>query len=84
MCEAHYSVLQWYYRKDDVIATETLRALNGKPVWDVNRGWGIVNGIQDYVIFMDGSKIVLAEAMNLRAMAPAYSMGYGLKFPGVF
>ena len=25
---------------------------------------------------MDGSKIVLAEAMNLRAMAPAYSMGY--------
>ena len=25
---------------------------------------------------MDGSKIVLAEAMNLRAMVPAYSMGY--------
>jgi transcriptional regulator with XRE-family HTH domain len=63
-------------RKEDIIATETLRALNGKPVWDEKRGWGIVNGIQDYVIFMDGSKIVLAEAMNLRAMAPAYSMGY--------
>ena len=63
-------------RKEDIIATETLRALNGKPVWDENKGWGIVNGIQDYVIFMDGSKIVLAEAMNLRAMAPAYSMGY--------
>ena len=63
-------------RKEDIIATETLRALNGKPVWDENRGWGIVNGIQDYVIFMDSSKIVLAEAMNLRAMTPAYSMGY--------
>ena len=25
---------------------------------------------------MDGSKIVLAEAMNLRAMAPAFTMGY--------
>ena len=63
-------------RKEDVIATETLRALNGKPVWDENKGWGIVNSIHDYVIFMDGSKIVLAEAMNLRAMAPAFTMGY--------
>lgn len=63
-------------KKNEIIAVESLRALNGKPVWDENRGWGIVNGVQDYVIFMDGSKIVLAEAMNLRAMAPAYSMGY--------
>ena len=63
-------------RKEDVIATETLRALNGKPVWHENKGWGIVNSIHDYVIFMDGSKIVLAEAMNLRAMAPAFTMGY--------
>ena len=55
-------------RKEDVIATETLRALNGKPVWHENKGWDIVNSIHDYVIFMDGSKIVLAEAMNLRAM----------------
>ena len=63
-------------KNNEIIAVESLRALNGKPVWDENRGWGIVNGVQDYVIFMDGSKIVLAEAMNLRAMAPAYSMGY--------
>ena len=35
-----------------------------------------MNGVQDYVIFMDGTKIVLAEAMSLRAMAPAFSMGY--------
>ena len=63
-------------RKEDVIATETLRALNGKPLWHENKGWGIVNNIHDYVIFMDGSKIVLAEAMNLRAMAPAFTMGY--------
>ena len=63
-------------KNNEIIAVESLRALNGKPVWDENRGWGIVNGVQDYVIFMDGFKIVLAEAMNLRAMAPAYSMGY--------
>ena len=41
-------------RKEDVIATETLRALNGKPVWHENKVWGIVNSIHDYVIFMDG------------------------------
>lgn len=35
-----------------------------------------MNAALDYVIFMDGSKIVLAEAMNLRAMTPAFSMGY--------
>ena len=63
-------------KNNEIIAVESLRALNGKPVCDEKRGWGIVNGIQDYVIFMDGSKIVLAEAMYLRAMAPAYSMGY--------
>ena len=58
------------------VSVDTLRALNGKPVWDDSKGWGIVNGVHDYVVFMDGSKIILAEAMNLRAMAPAYSMGY--------
>ena len=63
-------------RNEEIISVDTLRALNGKPVWDDSKGWGIVNVIQDYVIFMDGSRIVLAEAMNLRAMAPAYSMGY--------
>mgnify|MGYP003290434188 CR=1 FL=1 len=62
--------------KDDILPPETLRALNGKPVWDESRGWGIVNGVQDYVIFMDGTRLILAEAMNLRAMAPAYAIGY--------
>ena len=61
---------------DDIISLETLQCMNGKPVWDNARGWGIVNSVLDYVIFLDGSKIILAEAMNLRAMAPAYSMGY--------
>ena len=63
-------------RNEEFISAGMLRALNGKPVWDEKRGWGIVNGVQDYVIFMDGTKIVLAEAMNLRAIAPAFSMGY--------
>ena len=61
---------------DDILPPETLQALNGKPVWDESRGWGIVNGVQDYVIFMDGTRLILAEAMNLRAMAPAYAIGY--------
>ena len=61
---------------DEIIPTLTLRALNGKPVWDESRGWGIVNAVQDYVIFMDGTRLILAEAMNLRAMVPAYIMGY--------
>ena len=62
--------------KADIIPTNTLLFMHGKPVWDETRGWGVVNAAMDYVIFMDGTKIVLAEAMNLRAMAPAYTMGY--------
>ena len=63
-------------RNSDILPPETLRLLNGKPVWDESRGWGIVNAVQDYVIFMDGTRLILAEAMNLRAMAPAYAIGY--------
>lgn len=63
-------------RNDDIIPPETLRVLNGKPVWDESRGWGIVNAVHDYVVFMDGTRLILAEAMNLRAMVPAYAMGY--------
>ena len=63
-------------RNGDILPPETLRLLNGKPGWDESRGWGIVNAVQDYVIFMDGTRLILAEAMNLRAMAPAYAMGY--------
>ncbi len=62
--------------RDEVIPPDTLPFLHAKPVWDENRGWGIVNAALDYVIFMDGSRIVLAEARNLRAMMPAFSMGY--------
>ena len=63
-------------RNEAFISAGTLRALNGKPVWDESKGWGIVNGVHDYVIFMDGTKVVLAEAMNLRAMTAAFAMGY--------
>ena len=63
-------------RNDDFIPPETLRILNGKPVWDESRGWGIVDAVNDYVVFMDGTRLILAEAMNLRAMVPAYIMGY--------
>ena len=61
---------------DEILPLQALRILNGKPVWDESRGWGIVNAVNDYVIFMDGTRLILAEAMNLRAMAPAYAMGY--------
>ena len=63
-------------RNGDILPPETLRLLNGKPVWDESRGWGIVNAVQDYVIVMDGTRLILAEVMNLRAIAPAYAMGY--------
>lgn len=63
-------------RNDEILPPQTLRLLNGKPVWDESLGWGIVNAVQDYVIFMDGTRLILAEAMNLRAMAPAYAIGY--------
>ena len=62
--------------QSDLIPIETLPFLHGKPVWDEKRGWGIVNDPLDHIIFMDGTKVVLAEAMNLRAMTPAFSMGY--------
>ena len=61
---------------DEAISPDTLPCLHGKPVWDESRGWGIVNAALDYVIFMDGSKVVLAEAMNLRTMTPAFHVGY--------
>ena len=61
---------------DEILPLQALRILNGKPVWDESRGWGIVNAVNDYVIFMDGTRLILAEAMNLRAMVPAYVMGY--------
>lgn len=60
----------------DLIPLETLPFMHGKPVWDEDRGWGIINSALDYVIFMDGTKLVLADAMNLRSMTPAFSMGY--------
>lgn len=61
---------------DEILPPQALRVLNGKPVWDESCGWGIINAVNDYVIFMDGTRLILAEAMNLRAMAPAYAMGY--------
>ena len=62
--------------QDQTISSEALRFRHGHPVWDESKGWGIVNTVLDYVIFMDGSKVVLREAMNLYAMTPAFAMGY--------
>ncbi len=68
--------IDWIPRTDESIPRQTLRTLNGKPVWDESRGWGIVNGVQDYMIFMDGTRVILAEAMNLHKMTPAFTTGY--------
>ena len=68
--------IDWIPRTGEIIPLQTLRTLNGKPVWDKSRGWGIVNGVQDYVIFMDGTKVILAEAMNLHTTTPAFTTGY--------
>ncbi len=61
---------------DRVIEYDSLPYYNGKPVWDETRGWGIVNSLKKHVIFMDGSTVCFAEALNLRAMPVAFSLGY--------
>lgn len=61
-------------RTDDIIPIQTLRTLIGKPEWNASRGWSLVNSEQDYVIFMDSTKVILAEAMNMRTMAQAFSI----------
>lgn len=58
------------------IPTETLPFMHGKPVWDEQRGWGIVNAVLDYIIFVDRTKVILTEALNLHAMPSAFYMGY--------
>lgn len=62
--------------REEIIPIQTLRLMNGRPVWDESRGWGIVNGVQDYVIFMDGSRVILSDAANLRTLVPAFAIGY--------
>ena len=61
---------------DKILTRDTLRFMHGKPVWDSQRGWGVVNSALDYIIFMDGSKVVLGEAMALQTVPPAFSVGY--------
>lgn len=68
-------------RKAADMQTETLNStslpiLHGKPVWLQEHGWGIVNSIQGYIIFMDGSKISFDEASEVRSFPPAFTIGY--------
>ena len=56
--------------------TSTLPILHGKPVWDPQYGWGIVNAIQKNVVFMEGQKIPFEELNELRVLPPAFTVGY--------
>ena len=53
-----------------------LSCLHGQPVWSYDKGWGIVNAAQGYVIYMDGSTVAFANAQGLRTLPPAFTIGY--------
>lgn len=53
-----------------------LPCLHGLPVWSSSYGWGIVNAAQRYVIYMDGSTVPFEDAIGLRTLPPAFSIGY--------
>ena len=60
----------------EVLDSSTLPILHGKPVWDSEHGWGIVNAIQKNVVFMAGQAIPFEELQNLRVLPPAFTVGY--------
>ena len=60
----------------EVLDASTLPILHGKPVWDSEHGWGIVNAIQKNVVFMAGQAIPFGELQNLRGLPPAFTVGY--------
>ena len=56
--------------------TTTLPALHGKPVWDSEHGWGIVNAIRKNVVFMEGQAVPFDDLQNLKVLPPAFTVGY--------
>ena len=60
----------------EVLDTSTLSILHGKPVWNSEHGWGIVNAIQKKVVFMEGQAVPFGELKNLRVLPPAFTVGY--------
>ena len=56
--------------------TSTLPILHGKPVWDSEHGWGIVNAIRKNVVFMEGQAVPIEELQNLKVLPPAFTVGY--------
>ena len=60
----------------EVLDASTLPILHGKPVWDSEHGWGIVNAIQKNVVFMAEQAIPFGELQNLRGLPPAFTVGY--------
>ena len=56
--------------------TSALPILHGKPVWDPEHGWGIVNAIQKNVVFMEGQAVPFYDLHNLKVLPPAFTVGY--------
>ena len=54
----------------EVLDASTLPILHGKPVWDSEHGWGIVNAIQKNVVFMAEQAIPFEELQNLKGFPP--------------
>ena len=60
----------------EVLDASTLVILHGKPVWDSEHGWGIVNAIRKIVVFMEGQAVPFDDLHNLKMLSPAFTVGY--------
>ena len=60
----------------EVLDTSTLVILHGKPVWDSEHGWGIVNAIRKIVVFMEGQAVPFDDLHNLKMLPSAFTVGY--------
>lgn len=60
----------------EVLDTSALPFLHGKPVWDSEHGWGIVNAIRQNVVFGEGHAVPFDDLHNLKVLPPAFTVGY--------
>lgn len=62
--------------ESELISIQALRVFHGKPVWEKSRGWGLVNAIQEIIIFSTGDSIPFDQAGTLYTLPPAFTVGY--------
>lgn len=55
------------------IPIESLSLFHGKPVWVKDRGWALVNGIEQSFIYVDGSREAVDGNLECYFAPPAYT-----------